>query len=321
MMKTWGRMVALAAVFATTGACKQPPTPATGSGAPAVVVAPVAVAPADAPALDAAVASDAPAAVADAAVVEGPPDVRARRQLQAQLDALPADDKALRATFRPDALVLTQEAFMAADTTLRLAPEVSRVEAPGELLRSRRIDKLVAGAAPGVVWFSAEVTLEAVSDVTIKHRLRVLELLDGASQDRAAVAAVGDVEKKLYRGEMGPLVTRSAAGPLARLLIAPGEAATALADDPAVVVMGTAPGEVAVGPAAARGLLERWRTLPMVVLGDSVHEVHTPTYGYAVASIEMPPAGGGPSEKMLGLIIALPRGDGWAVVGIHYLPP
>ncbi len=135
------------------------------------------------------------------------------------------------------------------------------------------------------------------------------------------MASFGGVDTRLYRGGVGPQVVRSAAGPLARLLLAPGEAATARADDPAVVVMGTAPGEIAVGPAAARALLERWRALPMAVLGDSVHEVHTPTYGYAVASIEMPPPGGGSSEKMLGLIIALPRGDAWAVVGIHYLPP
>lgn len=275
-------------------------------------------APADAPpAGSAAVMPDAAAAAAS----QEPAEPRARALLEAQLATFPDKHDALAATFTPKAFVLVPTVREAADTSNELATLIPGMEGHEEKLVSRKIDKLVAGSSRGITWLGAELLLEIKRPSgTIKKPMRVLELLDGNSGAKVAVASFGNVTKQLYaQGDMGTLPETSNAGPLAKLLTSPGDAAAALANDPNVIVMGTDATERAVGYDAAKKMLESWKVLKLSIDKSNVLEVHTADWGYALAYVNMPSKDPQP-YRMTALIIGIPKGDSWSVVGMHYLP-
>ena len=103
-----------------------------------------------------------------------------------------------------------------------------------------------------------------------------------------------------------------------KLLAAPDPLAGALAGDP-VVVFGTDKAEQAIGQAAAKALLARWRRLLLAIEeGDKVREVRTASWGYAMADVNIMKPGGAP-YRMSAFLVAVPGPSGsWSVVAVNY---
>jgi len=92
----------------------------------------------------------------------------------------------------------------------------------------------------------------------------------------------------------------------------------ALSADP-VVVFGTDKAERAIGLAAAKALLAKWRKLPLAIEeADKVREVRTASWGFAIADVNISKPGGSP-YRMSGFFVAVPSPNGaWSVVAASY---
>jgi hypothetical protein len=103
-----------------------------------------------------------------------------------------------------------------------------------------------------------------------------------------------------------------------KLLAAPDALSGALAADP-IVVFGTDKAERAIGRAAAKALLAKWRKLPLAVEeADKVREVRTASWGFAMADVNIPKPGGAPF-RMSAFLVAVPGPSGsWSVVAVNY---
>lgn len=268
------------------------------------------------------------AATPDATPPE-PPQARARALLAQQLEALPSDDEAMARMFTKDAVVLVPVAWpldgmTIYDPSINLAEAVARMT-PHATLQRKKLTKVTAGGNAAMVWLSAELDVATTAGehgepkpIKKQRVVRVLELLDAASSWKVVAASFGDV-RPLEESIFSPVPAQTPAGPLSKLLVAPHEVAASLADDPAVVVQGTDKAEYAVGPAAAKTLLAKWSKLKLEINKDSgVHEVRGKHWGYAVANVGY--TKGDISYAMSALIIAVPSGDAWSVVALHYLP-
>lgn len=92
-------------------------------------------------------------------------------------------------------------------------------------------------------------------------KTRAMELLmTRPDRDVAEYDAYNDVQALAPRQTLSPLVA---------LLAHPGDAAKLVSSDPATAVFGSARGDVAFGPAAAKKLLASWSRLPLDVPGPS----------------------------------------------------
>lgn len=253
-----------------------------------------------------------------AATSSEPAEARAKALLDRQIAAIKdRKDAELIATFTPDAVILNPTAEPAAHQPSQLTDTIPRL-AGHRTLKDIKVTKLVAGGNPNVAWFSAELEIEFTDEGGKRTQpLRVLELIDGSG--KAITASFGDI-KALSGGVGGSdLEGMTQPGPLSKLLTSVDEAAAALANDPSVSVQGTDKGEYAIGPDAAKKQLAKWSKLKLSLDKNQAREVRTATYGYALANVNMPdPAGG--DFNMTGLVIAIPNGDKWSVVGVHYLP-
>jgi hypothetical protein len=230
------------------------------------------------------------------------------------------DDAALAALFTPKAIVLAPRALEVADATSQPATIIPRMLG-GKTLKGQKVDKLVAGGTRGMVWFAADISLtQKDADATLTRTLRVLELLDGSSDWKAGVASVAEFTPLGAARHPSELHQTTTAGPLAQLLTSPADAAAALADDPNVIVQGTEEKEYAVGPEATKKLLGSWKDLGLSIEGTSVNEMHTTNWGNAFAYVNMPKKDSDVPYRMAGLLIAVPNGDSWRVVAVHYLP-
>lgn len=103
-----------------------------------------------------------------------------------------------------------------------------------------------------------------------------------------------------------------------KLLAVPDDLAAALSADP-VVVFGTDKAEQAIGQAAAKALLSKWRKLPLAIEeADKVREIRTASWGYAMADVNIPKSGGAPFRPSA-FLVAVPGPSGsWSVVAVNY---
>jgi hypothetical protein len=253
--------------------------------------------------------------------------VDAKAQAKALLDrqsaALAANnDEAIRGTFTSDAIIFVP-----------LSPESRKVSEPGiaagiayavgsSTVKKVTASNIVAGSAGSVVWFSADLDVVYSKDTDrAPRKLRAVELLD-TTTGRAVTGSFGNIGRPHSAAEIGPIEGANQAGPLAKLLTSPSEAAAALSSDPAVVVLGTGKGESAVGPKKAAALLKTWSKVKFSLDGDRAREVKTKDYAYAVGYVNYPdkdPYIKNP-DRMTALVIAIPDGAGWKVVAMHYGP-
>ncbi len=251
------------------------------------------------------------------------PEARARAILQKQLKALPADNKAFIATFAKDAgLFVPNFPVKLDDEAMDIGGQIASMNPHAEMT-SAKLGKLVAGGDPSVVWFAAEIEIVVVSREpenpvsTDKHAVRAVELLDVAS-DKIVAASFTEVRPLAQlRPTRGPIPMETPAGPLVHLLAAPDRLAGALAADS--VVFGTDATERAVGSAAVKALLGKWRKLPLAIEDTAkVREVRTSAWGYAMAIVNIPKPGDVP-YRMSAFLVALPVAGGtWQVVAASY---
>ncbi len=254
------------------------------------------------------------------------PEARAKATLQAQLAALPSKNDALVATFAKDAVVLLPDRGAEAHSSdTNLAELISFIH-PHAKMRRASMDKLVAGGNASMAWFAAELTIvidsaepgERASTET--YTVRAIEVLDAAADWKVTAAAflrVGDL--RMRTDPFGAVPSPNAAGPLAKLLASPTELANTLGSDP-LVVLGTDRGERAVGKTAAKALLAKWAKLPFAIEeADKVREVHTASYGYAMADVNYTKQGQRAPYRMNAFVLAVPGANGtWSVVAAGY---
>lgn len=241
--------------------------------------------------------------------------------IEKQLALFPTQGEALAKTFTGDAIVITKAAIQASDTSYDLATSIPRLEGQKELA-SAKPAKLVAGGVPGAVWFYADLEIKFTDPAVpqpITKRVRSVELLDGAQEWKTAAATFCDITSMSSSADNPTLPGATPPGPLAKFLTSPSDVAAALANDPSVVVLGTDPKEEAVGPDAAKALLQSWSKLQLSLNGNAVREVHGKTWGYALANVDLARKDGNP-YRLGGLVIATLSGDQWKVVALHYCP-
>jgi hypothetical protein len=184
---------------------------------------------------------------------------------------------------------------------------------------------LVAVGTAGMAWLAAELEISVVSaepgekPSSATHTVRAVELLDAASDWKVVAASFTEVRSlDRLRESLGPIPSPTPAEPLMKLLAAPDELAASLSADP-VVVFGTDKAERAIGQAAAKALLSKWRKIPLAIEeGDKVREVRTAGWGFAIADVNIPKPGGAP-YRMSGFLVAVPAPNGsWSVVAVNY---
>lgn len=254
---------------------------------------------------------------------------RARALIAVQLAAFgQATDAPIRPLFAPDAVLVgyaldtagkDANGFYVAHRIAGITPHVS--------IRKHAITSLVAGGDASTLWFTAELALTLTGGEPGERNWRtkplVVRFTELCVRDAGGwkiVAAVFDrPHRKLAAAEddaVEPIAGATAPGPLTALLASPAALAAALGTDRATFVVGTAPGERAVGRPAAARLLARWRELALTTPGVP-REVHTATWGFAQAHVRW--KRGGKEYAMFGLVIAVPGADGaWVPVGVHY---
>jgi hypothetical protein len=254
-----------------------------------------------------------------------PPEVRARELMKKQLALLPDGKNAeLLAMFAPGAVVLVPDA-RPVDVSLDLVSRIALLN-PHATLVSATITDMEVGSAPGAIWFDAELAIVVTSSEEgrpahrIPHTVRAVELLDGASGWKVAVASFAET-RKAAKGSTTPgeVPAPTAAGPLAALLADPKQIAEALPEDPSPFVLGTEAGERAIGQANALLLATKWGKLKFELEAkDKVHEVHTAAWGYAIGNVNLTVPKDIPC-RMSGLVLAIPKApDGWTIVGVVY---
>ena len=253
------------------------------------------------------------------------PEKRARVLVEKQLKALPGDNAALVADFAKDAVVMLPYIGSRVDAPdLELATAIAGMHPHAEM-KSAKLIELVVGGNTSMVWLAAELEIVLLSlepgetPSTDVRTVRAVELLDAASDWKIVAASFAQVRGlSQRRSSLGPIPSPTPAGPLTPLLAAPDKLAAAIGSDP-VVLYGTDKAERAIGASAAKALLAKWRKLSLTIEeSDKVREVRTPSWGYAMADVNIPKAGG-PPYRMSGFVIAVPGANGaWSVVAASY---
>lgn len=184
-------------------------------------------------------------------------------------------------------------------------------------ITSARIESLASDKiGDGAFWFAVEIRITAAGSTRM---YRALELLDGKT-GQIAVATFAPLAPFARSAAAPPMPIATPAGPLADLLVSPRAARAAVAPGHArrVEILGTDADERATYGDAAKSLLARWNKLALV-RDAAVAEVHTATWGYAVATVSFAKPGGAP-YRMAALVLATPTASGaWSVSAIHYL--
>ncbi|HEX7940556.1 MAG TPA: hypothetical protein VF488_02060 [Gemmatimonadaceae bacterium] len=164
---------------------------------------------------------------------------------------------------------------------------------PHAEMKGAKLSQFVASGTAGMAWLAAELEITVMSaepgekPSSATHIVRAVELLDAASDWKVVAASFTEVRSlDRLRESLGPIPSPTPAGPLMKLLAAPDELAASLSADP-VVVFGTDKAERAIGQAAAKALLSKWRKLSLAIEeGDKVREVRTASWGFAMAVAE-----------------------------------
>jgi hypothetical protein len=252
------------------------------------------------------------------------PQERAKSLLEKQMKALPADNAALLATFAKDAVVMLPRVAAKIDLDLDLGGQIAGMNPHAEM-KGAKLSQFIAGGTTVMAWLAAELEITVVSaepgekPSSATHTVRAVELLDAASDWKVVAASFTEVRSlDRLRESLGPIPSPTPAGPLMKLLAAPDELVASLSVDP-VFVFGTDKAERAIGQAAAKALLSKWRKLPLAIEeGDKVREVRTASWGFAMADVNIPKPGGAP-YRMTGFLIAVPGPSGsWSVVAVNY---
>ncbi|HUC00403.1 MAG TPA: hypothetical protein VMS11_11305 [Solirubrobacterales bacterium] len=252
------------------------------------------------------------------------PEERAKSLLEKQMKALPADNAALLATFAKDAVVMLPRVAAKIEPDLELGGQIAGMNPHAEM-KGAQLSQLVAGGASSMAWLAADLEITVVSaepgekPSSATHTVRAVELLDAASDWKVVAASFTEVRSlEQLRESLGPIPSPTPPGPLVKLLAVPDELAASLSADP-VVVFGTDKAERAVGRAAAKALLAKWRKLPLAIEeADKVREVCAASWGFAMADVNIPKPGGAPF-RMSAFLVAVPGPSGsWSVVAVNY---
>ncbi len=251
------------------------------------------------------------------------PEATARQVLDGQFATLREPDAARRVAYDKSAVLLGSDSHHTvaeipdgyADLIVMMgSSQVDRV----------KIDSLVGGGDPNVVWYTATVTAsvsgaaEGVGTVRGKVKSRITQVAVPVGAEWKVVASIIDDGDRIDPNPSPPeaLGGATATGPLAALLASPKALAAALSTDPHTFVIGSGKDERAIGPAAAKKLLASWAKLSLSIEGK-VREVATTTYAFAQANLKW--TKGKDTYWMEAMLVAVPAPDGaWKVVGVHY---
>jgi hypothetical protein len=252
-------------------------------------------------------------------------EARAKALIQKQLKALPEDNAALSATFAKDAIVLLPYGAAKVDAPdLELCAAIAGLHPHAEM-KQAKLTGLVAGGSASMVWLAADLEIVVLlqepgeTPSSEAHTVHALELLDAGSDWKVVAASFAEVRPLAQRrSSFGALPSPTSAGPLVPLLASPDKLAAAIGADP-VMVYGTDKAERAVGGAAAKALLGKWRKLPLAIEdADAVREIRTANWAYAMAHVNIAKAGG-PPYRMNAFVIAVPAANStWSVVAASY---
>jgi len=238
--------------------------------------------------------------------------------LKAQLEAVKnwSDGDRMNATFAPSAIVL----FANGEHPVSEGSVASRLAllTPQSSVQAATFDHVTSGHNANVAWFSADLHFTVrEGSKTAKRTIRAIELLDRAADWKVVVASFTNVDKL---SEIGSSPIKDATPPdaLTKLLVASDALAAAL--DPNAVVLGSDLAERGEGAANAKRLLGTWQKLKLTLdLDQKTREVHTATYGYAMANVQLTPSKGGSELAMNAFVLALPGANGsWSVVAAAY---
>ena len=252
---------------------------------------------------------------------------RARAFLDDQLAGLladtPGDHRRLLASFAPSASVLGEGPIERAIVNLRGG---ALAQDPHDEVLGARIASLAAGGDERAVWLQFELAVdvkawESVGDepgAPVHRTVRGAELLTAASGWKAVAAAFSTPGEPEPRQPAAAIPDPTEPGPLTPLAADPRRAARALRDDPAVAVAGFVPGELAVGPAAARALLARLAARNPVLRG-APRELRAPGWGFVHAQLDLPIAGETLPARAAVQVLALPDARGaWSVASVLF---
>jgi hypothetical protein len=267
------------------------------------------------------------------------PAERARHSIDAQLAAFAqgaAGRKAFLAMFDDDAVIVADGAATARELrgtlddassdTSQVLPRLFGKQTGGGYtpIKVQRLGKITAGGTADAVWWAFDLVRDGetlrVTELAVRHDATWKLAL--AHAWRPIADSWEDDEQSAGGGPLpwGAFPDGKSDGTLATLIGAPGQLGKALGKDPATLAIGTAPADLAIGPAAAARLVGGWAKLELDVLGGV--ERHAAGWGYAVGQVVLPAPKPGPhgkqSMKMRASVIALPEGNGWQVVAVHY---
>jgi hypothetical protein len=173
--------------------------------------------------------------------------------------------------------------------------------------------KLVKHATARIEHFATQKLGDAMSlvaELVLDGKpYRTLQLIDASGH--VIVATFAPVKSLAAGGAAPTLIAPTLAGPLANLAASPAIASKAANNGTAV--FGTELTEHAVADGTyAPDLLASWSKLALT-LDPAVREVHTASYGYAIASVALG------TSRMIALVIGAPTKTGWELSAIHYL--
>ena len=272
--------------------------------------------------------------ISTAAFAETPAD-QAKAFVTKQLELITKnDDKGFKATFSDDAVVLgyvPDQAVKSQDIHVR---EVVTSGSPHDVFKKIKLEKIVAaGGDANVLWLTAEIatTFDSYDEGAPAkkgrvQRMRLTEVLvpDGSSWKVVAGALTPiRTPAQSLDATVSAMDGTTKPGPLAPLAASPSELIKKLSTDKNTFVLGTDKNERAVGPAAAKKLLGQWSKLKLEIDEKSVREVSTKSHAFAqvnVAYAVSKPKKETVYHQMRALIIAMPNGSDWSVVGVHYVP-
>ena len=275
--------------------------------------------------------------ISTAAFAETPQE-RAKAFVQSQLNAMIKNDAdAFKATFSPDAVLLLSGAYEPVATRENLEFQAELMSgSPHDAFKKAKLDKIVAGGDANVIWLTAEIVTTYDSyeeespprkNQTSRTRLTEFLVADGTAWKAVAASMARPRSSSGMPEDPSHTVIESATkpGPLAPLVANPTELIKKLSSDKNTFVLGTDTNERAVGPAAAKKLLGQWKKLALKIDEKSVREIATKTYAFAQVSVTyttVKKPGGKPVtiyNDMTAIIMAVPNGSDWSVVGVHYI--
>lgn len=196
---------------------------------------------------------------------------------------------------------------------------------PGELAAARGSKPLI-GATADAAWVVADLTQldvmvydcpPALARCHPKRPVRLSELVVKTPKGWQVVAAHVQARAKGGGAEPDALPATTAAGPLTAWLVDPAALDAALANDANVVVLGTEPGERAVGKKAAHKLLGGWRKLKLSIAG-APREVHGARWAYAAANVDWTRKPDDVIHMRATVFATSTDGTTWTAVVAHY---